>query len=297
MIAIFIIALIVLAAYFAPQVTKRLDIRRLRALCARQRALVLTFDDGPGRLLTPALLEILRRHGAKATFFLLGVRAEKSPDLAARIVAEGHEVASHGSRHRSAWTASPWAAVRDIRDGVDALSRWLPDKFLFRPPCGKVTLPTWLALRRAGTPIGWWTVDSGDTHAHLSAPEEVIARAAGGGGCVLLLHDFDRLGPDAVKRNEFVLATVEGILDLARKSGLVVCTLGELLSMEKGPARESAPPEPSPPARTTPQAKALPPAPEPPAPPKEQPYPAKSPPTIFPRLSRRRRRADRRRSP
>jgi peptidoglycan/xylan/chitin deacetylase (PgdA/CDA1 family) len=66
--------------------------------------IALTLDDGPHRGLTPAVLQTLARYGARATFFLLGERAEAEPELVQRIVEEGHEVGNHTWRdERSAW--------------------------------------------------------------------------------------------------------------------------------------------------------------------------------------------------
>jgi peptidoglycan/xylan/chitin deacetylase (PgdA/CDA1 family) len=59
------------------------------------RRVALSFDDGPDRLVTPRLLDALRRHHARATFFFLGSRAEASPDVVQRAVSEGHEVGNH----------------------------------------------------------------------------------------------------------------------------------------------------------------------------------------------------------
>src|ERR1700723_351099 len=61
---------------------------------------VLTFDDGPHPEGTPAILELLARHRATATFFVVGERVRRRPALLARILAEGHQVALHCDRHR-----------------------------------------------------------------------------------------------------------------------------------------------------------------------------------------------------
>lgn len=60
-----------------------------------ERAVALTIDDGPDPDTTPEILDVLERHGARATFFLLGSRAERHPGLVAEIVARGHEIANH----------------------------------------------------------------------------------------------------------------------------------------------------------------------------------------------------------
>src|SRR6202522_3723973 len=60
----------------------------------------LTFDDGPHPEGTPAMLELLARHGAAAAFFVVGEQVRRRPALLARIRAQGHQVALHGDRHR-----------------------------------------------------------------------------------------------------------------------------------------------------------------------------------------------------
>jgi peptidoglycan/xylan/chitin deacetylase (PgdA/CDA1 family) len=69
--------------------------RMLFAAPTSRPAVALTYDDGPDPALTPALLAVLRRHGARATFFLLGARVAERPDLASAVVAGGHEVGNH----------------------------------------------------------------------------------------------------------------------------------------------------------------------------------------------------------
>ncbi len=88
--------------------------------------LALTFDDGPGPQ-TEAILDRLRRHGVKATFFVLGVQARKYPWLLEKIKAEGHQVESHGEVHRPAFWLLPWQEARQVRA--------LPGRYC-RPPHG-----------------------------------------------------------------------------------------------------------------------------------------------------------------
>src|SRR5690606_32118384 len=66
-----------------------------------RRVFALTYDDGPDPDSTPRVLDALRRHGAVATFFVLTEAARRHPDVLRRIVDEGHEIALHGSDHRS----------------------------------------------------------------------------------------------------------------------------------------------------------------------------------------------------
>ncbi len=218
------------ALYGVPAVARAADIRELARRCGRRGALALTYDDGPGADLTPRVLERLGRRGARATFFALGRRAAEGAALLDRIVADGHEVACHSHDHLDAWATAPWRAVGDLDRGYAALAPWLAADAPYRPPHGRPTLPVWAAARRRGAPLAWWTLDSGDTSAVLPDPAGRVAALEQAGGGVVLLHDFDRTGPEAERRAEHVLATTELALDLAARRGWSVVSAGELLA-------------------------------------------------------------------
>ncbi len=216
------------AVYAAPSFAKVVAIRRLAARAAARRALVLTYDDGPGPELTTALRAVLAEHGARATFFVSGERAARFPDSVRALLADGHEVGSHGLHHVHAWRAAPWRVARDVGAGIEGLARLQAGRSaqqpLFRPPYGKLNLAGAYAARRRGARLGWWTHDSGDSYAVL--PESLPGRSAllqqGG---VVLLHDLDRSAP----RNAYVLHVTRQLLEAAPSAGLQVLTLGELL--------------------------------------------------------------------
>jgi peptidoglycan-N-acetylglucosamine deacetylase len=213
------------ASYYAlPHGLRQWQQRRLRRLCASNCLLALTYDDGPGALLTPRLLDLLDRRQSKATFFLAGFRAQEHPAIAQRIADAGHQVGCHSDRHLNAWKTWPWKAVKDIDAGYETLSRWVASDGMFRPPHGKLTLATWDALRRRRAPIGWWTIASGDTYAKLPRPEVIVQRVRQGGGGVVVMHDFDR----SPERVEFVLQTTDQLLEAAAREGWRVCTLQDL---------------------------------------------------------------------
>jgi peptidoglycan/xylan/chitin deacetylase (PgdA/CDA1 family) len=218
------------AWYLGPTLAKRHQQRRLRALCAATRSLVLTYDDGPGEELTPKLLELLGARGARATFFLVGSRAAEHTEIARRIAEEGHEVGCHGDEHINAWRAWPWRTVSDVTTGYRKLSAWVPDDGMYRPPFGKMTPLTWALLRRRRAPIGWWTIAGGDVMEEPPPVTTAAERAAQHGGGVVLLHDFDR-GND---RAEFVLTSTGLLLDAAEEHGWSVKTLGELTANGQG---------------------------------------------------------------
>ncbi len=218
-----------LAVWLWPHMSRKGMIARMARWCQENRALALTYDDGPGPELTGRLLDMLGAHGARATFFLLGRRAARAPSTADRTRAEGHESGCHTHDHLNAWKTWPWKARRDVRHGYETLARWVGESGVFRPPYGKMTLLTAYEVRRRGASVGWWTVDSGDTWERLPRVDAVVERVERAGGGVVLLHDFDREGPDAGERSEFVLRTTAGLLELAQREGWRVVTIGEVM--------------------------------------------------------------------
>jgi peptidoglycan/xylan/chitin deacetylase (PgdA/CDA1 family) len=125
----------------------------------RVEAVALTFDDGPDPEWTPRVLDLLARAGVRATFFLIGERAQRQPDLVRRISAEGHDLGNHTWSHRSLWLSGPATTVRQVVDGHEAIAEAAgrPPRF-FRPPWGMTNLALFPVLRRLGTPCVFWTV-------------------------------------------------------------------------------------------------------------------------------------------
>lgn len=212
------------AVYYSPHAWRLARVRALRKRIAKDRILVLTYDDGPSASVTPAILELLRRHDAKATFFMLGGNAQHNTGVADRIVAEGHDAGCHSHQHLNAWKVAPWSAMADIDAGYDKLSRWVTSHGMFRPPYGKMTLPTYWSVRRRGASVGWWTIDSGDTHSPLPQPGQVVDRLMRDGGGIILMHDLAR----SDDRNNFVLETTERLLNVAKRQAFNIKRLSEL---------------------------------------------------------------------
>jgi len=224
----------VLLTYLPGVVVRSRACADLRA--ASRGRLALTFDDGPGASLEPKLLELLERHGAKATFFLLGCRADAAPARCDALVRAGHEVGCHGYGHVDAWRSTPWRAISDIRKGFAALAPWIRDSGLFRPAFGKLTLWTWIELACRRGRIAYWTHDSGDTHATRPSAERVASAVGEDGGGVVLLHSFDRRDPGGAAE-QFVLDATESLLLLARKRDWQVCTVSTLMTGRRAERR------------------------------------------------------------
>jgi peptidoglycan-N-acetylglucosamine deacetylase len=163
----------------------------------------LTFDDGPHPLGTPAVLELLARADAAATFFLVGEQVERWPRVAADIAAAGHEIALHGYRHRNLLLRAPGALERDL-DRAVAVIREATGRSpaCYRPPNGVFSAAGLaLARRRGWMPVLWsrWGRDWGAR----TTPESIARRATAGLklGDVVLLHDADHYASPASWRN------------------------------------------------------------------------------------------------
>ena len=154
------------------------------------RQLALTFDDGPNDPHTLRLLEVLARHGVRATFFLIGRFVAERPEMARAIVAAGHEVANHTHTHPSLLFLSPAQVRQELADCeqalTDAVGAHAP---LFRPPFG--------ARRPHVLRTAWemklepvmWSVTCYDWRP--TTPERIEQHAVRQvrGGDVILLHD------------------------------------------------------------------------------------------------------------
>lgn len=173
--------------------------RAQRRVPGRPAELFLTFDDGPHPQHTPALLQVLRSHGARATFFMLGQSLQENAAVAAQVHAAGHLLANHSSTHpwfnRIGWRQQrvEIARTESLLSAVDGRQR-----HLFRPPHGRVSAAClWRALT-GSQPVTLWTTDSLDYRLDASG---VIAhlRATGvRGGDILLFHDDGQVAAEAL---------------------------------------------------------------------------------------------------
>lgn len=126
-------------------------------------SVAITFDDGPDDTYTPKILDILAKHGVRATFFLIGQAAEKYPEVVARIVREGHAIGNHTYFHSNLSRMAPWQVLLDLRkaqDVFDRLAGQVPTAV--RPPYGALDPPAVEAIGREGFKVVLWTIDSLD---------------------------------------------------------------------------------------------------------------------------------------
>jgi len=192
-----------------------------------QAAVALTFDDGPDPLTTPEILRLLKKHGARGTFFVNGRKAGDYPQLINDILSDGHCVANHSFNH------DVFMAFKDkqtVMSDIDAVQNVLCKHGIvplaFRPPAG-ITGPRLQSILRTK---GMFTVnfscrarDGGNRWLrHLS--KKILRRIKPDD--IVLLHDIP---PQSDPLLSFWVEEVDRILDGIRMKGLVVLPLAELI--------------------------------------------------------------------
>jgi peptidoglycan/xylan/chitin deacetylase (PgdA/CDA1 family) len=155
----------------------------------------LTIDDGPDPQDTPRLLDLLDQHGARATFFFIGAKAETHPGLVAEVIRRGHEIGHHTQTHPSGtfWHASPRRVRRELDLGLASFGPYRPQRF--RAPVGIKNLFLARALAQRGLRCIAWQVRSRDSFARNS--DQVLSRVMSRvhPGAIVLLHEGPKLHP------------------------------------------------------------------------------------------------------
>ena len=200
----------------------------------------LTFDDGPNPDATPRVLELLDRHGVRATFFVWGERAQRHPELLRLIANSGHSLQPHCWEHVSHWTLGRDEIAADIDRTIALLGEiGAPAATLWRPPYGRTLrgVTATIAAQR-GLALAGWTINPHDYAGHAAADMLTGVRSQVGltGFAVLLLHDGHR-EPGPLERRPDAGNTVELLRALLDEEQLSFAPLrgGLEASLEDGP--------------------------------------------------------------
>lgn len=190
----------------------------------RDSEAALTFDDGPSPD-TARVLDILRDKEVRATFFLCGASVERYPELARRIVAEGHALGNHTYSH-------PWLHLKSraeiaseidrTQDAIEKVTGVRPA--YFRPPHGVRWFPLWPLLRERGMTLVLWNSfpQEGASPAH-EIVERALARLRP--GAIILLHDGKDNLPEGRNLRPATVEALPRIIDGARRAGYTLVPL------------------------------------------------------------------------
>lgn len=183
-----------------------------------EKLIALTFDDGPRRSTTTALLDGLSQRGVHATFFLIGCNVDGNEDLILRMDQEGHQIGIHSYNHKMLTGLN----AADFYSEVDALRSRLEtlighDSLVLRPPYGKVDNGV---KRMAGAPIILWSIDPEDWSDDNTARQVDLIVSQARDGDIILLHD---IYPSSV---ETALQVVDALL----QKGFYFVTIDQLFA-------------------------------------------------------------------
>ncbi len=197
------------------------------------KRVAVTFDDGPDPVVTPPLLDELRRRDARCTFFLLVPQAERHPELVHDIARAGHEIALHGLDHRPLPSLSHRDATRLLKEARARLAvvAGAPVRY-YRPPYGAQSLGSWAAARRAGLQIVVWSADAADWEEQTAQDVAATANRRLRAGGILLLHERLEPGPDGtpVITSFDRVEMAAKVLDSVEAAGRIPVTVGELVA-------------------------------------------------------------------
>ncbi|MFE6794701.1 polysaccharide deacetylase family protein [Paenibacillus chitinolyticus] len=197
----------------------------------------LTFDDGPDPQYTPQLLDLLARKGTRATFFVLGAKAEHYPDLIRRMHEEGHLVGLHNYMHHSNALMTPWKVRRTLEHSADVIEGITGIRPVhYRPPWGVFNVFDFLLIRKFR--IVLWSMAAFDWRSR-GGTDKIKRKLIGKvkDGAVILLHDSgDTLGanPDAPG---YMIEALADVLEDARRRGIRFARIDEHLPGRRLPDR------------------------------------------------------------
>lgn len=190
--------------------------------------IALTFDDGPDRRFTPQVLDVLKKHDVKATFFLMGSRAHGLPIITKRIDEEGHSIGNHTYWHPKLYIESlerTWWEVKETEKVISDIVGYKPK--LFRAPYGGLNEPLLSQLADMELTVIGWSVDSLDWKG-ISAKEvenNVLSHTVP--GSIILMHSGGHWTQDL----SGMVEALDAMIPKLKEQGLEFVTVAELLNI------------------------------------------------------------------
>jgi peptidoglycan/xylan/chitin deacetylase (PgdA/CDA1 family) len=154
------------------------------------KTVYLTFDDGPIPEATPWVLEVLKHHDVKATFFCIGNNIKKHPDAFQQVIDHGHAIGNHTFNHLNGWKTG----VKEYEANFEMCENEIQARYkgakLFRPPYGKIKSAQATLIRKRGYKIIMWDVLSADFDRTIT-PEECLNNIVNNvaDGSITIFHD------------------------------------------------------------------------------------------------------------
>jgi len=194
----------------------------------------ITFDDGPNPFYTPYILDILKEYDIPATFFLVGKNVEEYPDIARRIVEEGHSIGNHTYSHKSLIPLSAQATYEQIKKAEKAIEDATGVRpTLFRPPRGVYSSYAMKLMREERYTMVLWDVSSEDW-AELPAKKivsNIVRRVKP--GSIILLHDSGDLVTFNGGNRSATVDALPLIIESLREKGYDFVTIDQMILLSE----------------------------------------------------------------
>jgi peptidoglycan/xylan/chitin deacetylase (PgdA/CDA1 family) len=199
-----------------------LIIKELRRGNPYAKEIALTFDDGPHPFYTAQLLSILRYYRVPATFFLVGVQAERYPKWVQMIHQEGHEIGCHTYDHFRLVNLPLDEQVYQIEEFTSLIERLTGNRpRLLRPPGGQYDHFTISLMNKNGMALGLWTINTNDTAPQTSADElyrKILEEVQP--GSIVLMHDGSKVSLEALPQ----------LIETLRRRGYSFVTMSQMMA-------------------------------------------------------------------
>lgn len=205
--------------YKTPRIVQRMFPKRVWTFSKKSNAVFLTFDDGPIPNITPWVIQELKKHDAKATFFCIGENIKKHPQIFRSLISEGHSIGNHTYNHLNGWKTNVSEYVNNVILSEAEANKWNEksqignQKPLFRPPYGKITTKQSKILQERGYKVIMWDILSADYNTSISEEkclQNVLQNI--GPGSIIVFHD-------SVKAERNLRYVLPKVLDLISKQG------------------------------------------------------------------------------
>jgi peptidoglycan-N-acetylglucosamine deacetylase len=203
------------------------------------RAITLTFDDGPNPEYTPQILNKLRQANVKATFFLVGSRVKQHCSVVQQIVAEGHELGNHTYTHPYLTKLSRAQQTQEIADTQEIIYRCVGIKPLwFRAPYGDQNKATLNLINKLGLNSALWSIDTRDWDRTTTNRNIADAVLASSGNDIVIMHDGTEANPkfkhprSAIDRKQ-TIAALDLFLQQIQARGIRFVTMSNAFSSPK----------------------------------------------------------------
>jgi len=196
----------------------------------RQPYVSITFDDGPSPKHTSKILDILKEKNVKATFFVVGKNVEKYPEIARRIVEEGHDIANHTYSHKELLRSTRKTIIKELTKTDEAIKRITHTSAdLFRPPRGMYSSVTRKLVVEMGYKIILWSVSSVDWR--QTSPIWILNRIKRYArmGSIILFHDGGALLKGEGGQRINTVKALPLVIDYLQSQDLQIVTVSKLM--------------------------------------------------------------------